>query len=178
MLQRLHPADRPFARLVMVGALFVLALLLWPWPAFAEGAAAAPASGLLDGFLAPLLTPQGLASAAGLVGTVLVLLGVNSEVRRRRVALGIFHAFHIIEDIDAERGDSMLDKEVEGLKALDRWMVSNGWRPLKPGEQEVAKLGFQAMNGATKVAEKVTAAAAELPEARPTAPIAPVPPGP
>jgi hypothetical protein len=105
----------------------------------------------MDKLLELILSPSGLVTAVGLVLTGLSFLLGSSEVRRRRVALATYHAFHIVEDMDTERADAKLDKAVEGLKAADDWMKAHGWRPLKPGEQEVAKLGFQALHGEDKV---------------------------
>lgn len=144
----------------------ILALL----PAVALAQAAAPAApGIGQHLLDLVLSPAGLAMGIGAVGSVLgIIFGVNA-VRRRRVALGVYHAFHVVEDLAAEtEGEDALDKATAGLKALNEWMVANGWRPLKPGEEVVAKLGFTALNGQTKLAEKAAAAAVEA--ASPPAP--------
>lgn len=140
-------------------------------PSFATGKEAAPfelpgdvaaqvsPAPTIGGKLLELVTsPAGLGTIATVVmGALGALLGSN-EIRRRRVALGVFHAFHIVEDIGAEiPGDDAFDKVARGLKAVDDYLKANGWRPLKPGELEVAKLGFQSLNGASKLAEKVTA---------------------
>lgn len=132
----------------------------------------------IGGKLLDLVTsPTGLGTIATIVlGALGGLLGTN-EIRRRRVALGVFHAFHIVEDIGAEiPGDDAFDKVARGLKAADDYLVANGWRPLKPGEQQVAKLGFQSLNGASKLAEKVQTAALEA--ALPAEPTQPVPQSP
>lgn len=93
------------------------------------------------------LSPTGLATIVGLLlGGVGLLTGTNA-IRRRRVALAVYHAFHVVEDLDTELNNTTLDKAVEGLKAADNWLKANGWRELKPGEQELAKLEFTAMNG-------------------------------
>ena len=120
-----------------------------------------------------LLSPSGLAMLVGAVGSVLGLVLGADVVRRRRVALAAYHAFHIVEDLASETDNKVDDKVAEGLKALDAYLVANGWRPLKPGETEVAKLTFTAMNGASKLAEKVAAGAIEA--AKPEAPVPPVP---
>lgn len=146
--------------------LALLALL----PAVALAQAAAPAApGIGQHLLDLVLSPAGLAMGVGAIGSVLGLIFGASEVRRRRVALGVYHAFHVVEDAAAEtEGTDALDKAAAGLKALNEWMVAQGWRPLKPGEEVVAKLGFTALNGQTKVSEKVAAAAVEA--ASPPAP--------
>lgn len=153
ILTRFDPFDRRF--LLALWALAVLALL-WPIAALADvpGAAVAAPS-LVDGFLAALFTPGGLATVAGTLVSILALIGVNTEVRRRRVALAVYHAFHVVEDIDNERNDATLDKAVAGLAAVDRYMVANGWRPLHPGEQLVAEMGFKALNGVAAAQEKL-----------------------
>lgn len=98
-----------------------------------------------------LLTPAGIATAVGVLLAGLAFVLGTAEVRRRRVALAVFHAFHIVADLDDELGTTKLDKVREGLKAADEWMRANGWRELKPGEVEVAKLGFRALHGEDKV---------------------------
>lgn len=115
--------------------------------------------------LTSFLSPAGLAAGLGVVGSILGLIVGNSEVRRRRVALATNAAFHIVEDIAAEdTSDNALDKVALGLKALNEYMLAHGWRPAKPGEQEVAKLNFKVLNGqaeaATSVAANAIAAAA------------------
>lgn len=107
--------------------------------------------------LSALLSPGGVAAALAVLGAILGAILGPSEVRRRRVALGAYYAFHIVEDIDKESTNPTLDKVATGLKALDQYFVANGWRPLKPGEQEVAKLQFTALNGQTVAAAKATA---------------------
>lgn len=101
-----------------------------------------------------LLSPVGIMTLLGVVGSGLGLL-VKTEVRRRRVALAVYHAYHIVEDLSAEDGkdNSAMDKAATGLKMADDWMIANGWRPLKPLEQAVAKLEFKSIHGETKMAE-------------------------
>jgi hypothetical protein len=99
-------------------------------------------------------------------------------VRRRRIALAAYHAFHVVEDLAAETTTTADDKVAAGLQALDAYLLANGWRPAKAGEQEVAKLEFQALNGEAKAEEKVrtnaAVAAAEATTATaPTPPVAP-----
>ena len=121
----------------------------------------APAPTVGAKLLELVTTPSGLGTIVMLVfGALGGLLGTN-EVRRRRVALGVYHAFHIVEDLSKETETTVDDKIAAGLKAADEYLVANGWRPLKPGEVAVAKLGFSALNGASKLAEKVQANAIE-----------------
>lgn len=105
-----------------------------------------------------ILSPTGLATGISLLlGGLGLLLGSN-EVRRRQVALAIHHGFLIAEDIASETpGEDAVDKIAAALKAADAYCTANGWRALKPGEQDVAKLTFTAQNGAQKVAEKIAA---------------------
>lgn len=132
----------------------ILLFLLAPLSAFA-----AESSSPVSSALSWLASPTGIIALLGVAG---FLLG-SAEVRRRRVALAIYHAFHVVEDVNAEfePGDtgSKLDKVRLGLKAADDWMVANGWRPLKPGEQDVAKLGFRRLNGEAEEAAAIQAKA-------------------
>lgn len=112
-----------------------------------------------DKLTALVTSEAGLGTIATIVlGALGGILGTN-EIRRRRVALGVYHAFHIVEDLSKETDNTVDDKIAAGLKAADDYLRANGWRALKPGELEVAKLGFQSLNGASKLAEKVAAAA-------------------
>lgn len=146
--------------------LFLASVLLISAVAPAQDIPAAPevlgpaAPTLGSQLLAMVASPAGIGGISAIVATVLGLIFGANEVRRRRVALGVYHAFHIVEDAAAETdGEDALDKVAAGLKAVDQYMVANGWRPLKPGEQVVAKLGFSSMNGKDKIDEKVSAAA-------------------
>lgn len=109
-----------------------------------------------------LLSPGGIAVAVMAIGGALSLLLGSSAVRKRRVALGIYHAFQIVNDVDHERGDTKLDKPKEGLRALNEWMIAQGWRPLKPGEEKLAELGFKALHGEEIQRAKVAAKAQAL----------------
>ncbi len=124
------------------------------------------AGSMLSGFFAQFVTPQGVAS---IVVTVLGLVaGAMSltALRKRQIAIVTQHAFHGVEDFAATTENTVDDKVAAGLKIADEWMAAQGWRPLKAEEQAVVKLGFTALNGATKLAEKVQTAAlaAALPE--------------
>lgn len=105
----------------------------------------------------------GLLLASGLPFLAKFIVGA---VRRRNIALGTYYVFHIVEDIadaitDGSTTDKVFDKAAEGLKQFDNYMKANGWRPLKPGEQEVALLKFKALHGEDIVAEKLAVAVAE-----------------
>lgn len=104
-----------------------------------------------------VLSPSGFGVIASVLGSVLALIVGTAEVRRRRVALAVYHAFHVVEDVSKETDTTADDKVAAGLRALDSYLVANGWRPLKPGEEQLAKLGFQSLNGAQALAEKVAA---------------------
>lgn len=127
-----------------------------------EAVVAPSAPSLGAGLLSALLSPGGIAAALAVLGSILGAILGPSEVRRRRVALGAYYAFHIVEDIDGEAQSTTLDKVAEGLKQVDAYFVANGWRPLKPGEQAVAKLQFTALNGQAVAAAKATAAGVGL----------------
>jgi len=117
---------------------------------------------LLKTLLELATSPSGIATIVGVVfGGIGLLTGTNA-IRRRRVALAVYHAFHLVEDLDNELGTEHLDKVSSGLKAADEWMRANGWRALKPSEQEVAKLGFTALNGQMHASAKVAAQAQAL----------------
>lgn len=112
-----------------------------------------------------LLTNLG-SIVAGLCLLLGLLLG-PSVVRRRRVALAIFHAFQIVEDLQAEAPSAGLGKAAQGLKAADEWMRANGWRPLHAGEQELAKLTFKSLNAQTDAHVAVIAGALSPPKPGP-----------
>lgn len=118
-----------------------------------------PTVSVLPGLLDQLLSPAGLGTLVAILGTVAGLLLGPSAVRRRRVALAVYHAYHIVNDVDNERNDGVLDKPKEGLRAANEYMIANGWRPLKPGEEHVARLGFQSLHGEEIQRVKVQAAA-------------------
>jgi hypothetical protein len=108
--------------------------------------------------LSGLLTPSNIAWAVGALLTLLGGLKFFSVDRKRQVALAIYHAFHIVEDIAAEtEGEDAFDKASEGLLAIDEYMRANGWRPLKPGERQIAELTFKSMNAQKAQAEKLAA---------------------
>lgn len=117
----------------------------------------APAPSVLGEFAKQFLTPQGIASAVlTVLGLIAGAAGLSAQ-RKRQIAIVTEHAFHAVEDFAATTETPIDDKVALGLKKADEWMRAQGWRPLKPGEVEVVKLGFEAINGATKVSEKVSA---------------------
>jgi hypothetical protein len=143
-----------------------------------------PTHTLLQQFLDALLTPSGIATAASLVAAALGLVLGNNAVRRRRLALAAYHAFHVVEDLSLETTSTADDKVAAGLKALDAYLLAQGWRAAKPGEQEVARLTFTALSGEAKLETKIRADAATTAaeaqaviEARPTPPLAAPPTG-
>lgn len=108
------------------------------------------------------LTPGGVATALGVVLSLVGGLVWLTSRRKRVVALAAYHAFHIVEDIGNElEGEDGFDKTARYLKELDAWLLANGWRPLKPGETAVAKMEAQALHGAEVAKAKVAIAAAE-----------------
>jgi hypothetical protein len=101
----------------------------------------------------------GLATLGVFTLSALALVLGEGAVRRRRVALATYHAFHIVEDLAAEcrtggQAFPFLDKASAGLRFADEWMRTHGWRPLKPGEQQRAQLAFKSLHGEAKVAQR------------------------
>jgi hypothetical protein len=143
--------------------LLALAVLLFGCPAWAQDTAAAAAPGpSLGSKLLELLSPGTVGTVLSLVAGAIGGLAFLTARRKKFVALGAYYAFHIVEDIGNEiEGPDGFDKTAEYLKQLDAYMVANGWRPLKPGEQDLAKLTAQALHGAEVAKAKVAIAAAE-----------------
>lgn len=146
------------------GAIMTLVLgvvVLGALTAFAQNVIVPPAPSILDTLKANFLSPAGL---GGLLATVAAIIGSISwfnQKRKKLIALAAFYAFHIIEDIGLEKeGNDAFDKAAAALKKLDEYMVANGWRALKPGEVEVAKMQLQALHGAEVAKAKVAEAAA------------------
>lgn len=132
-----------------------------PAPSFAlaQVEPAAPTPSVLGEFAKQFLTPTGIASAVlTVLGLIAGAAGLSAQ-RKRQVAIVTEHAFHAVEDFAATTETPIDDKVALGLRKADEWMRAQGWRPLKPGEVEVVKLGFEAINGSTKVAEKIAEAA-------------------
>ncbi|RKH94497.1 hypothetical protein D7Y15_42625 [Corallococcus sp. AB030] len=131
-----------------------LAVVLSAPVAFAQASTGASSS-ILDA----LLTPTSIGIVLGAVtGAIGLFAGGTwlTERRKRRIALGAYHAFHVVEDIAAEDPENTaLNKAAKGLEVIDTWMKANGWRPLKPGEQALVKLQFSALHGEQKAEEKV-----------------------
>ncbi|GHG79755.1 hypothetical protein [Comamonas sp. JC664] len=147
----------------------VLGTILAAPVALAQAAGAVPVvlaqavvPSVLDTILASVFSPSGIATVLGLLGTgVAFFLGGDwlNERRKRRIALGAYHAFNIVEDIAAENpADNGWDKAARGLQVVDEWFRANGWRPLKPHEQEVVKLSFSALHGDQKASLKASQA--------------------
>jgi len=128
---------------VVLGAAFA--------PVFAAAVSSSIISAALGFGLDHLGTLLGAILSIGAVGTFL------TAQRKRRIALATYHAFHIVEDIDAETGGTMgaVQKVDQGLKALDAYMLAQGWRPAKEGEQQVAKLTFTSMNAQANAAKAI-----------------------
>ncbi|WP_242592443.1 hypothetical protein [Corallococcus exiguus] len=125
-------------------------------------AQASTSSVLLDA----LLTPSNITLALGLVAGAVGLFagGTWLTTRRKRIVATVaFHAFHVVEDFAAMDGEeNALNKVAKGLEVADSWLKANGWRPLKPWEQEAVKLEFASIHGAQKADVKVRAEALEL----------------
>lgn len=130
-----------------------------PDVALAQAPAAAESIGdRLLGFV----SPGGVATLLGIVASAICGFSFMTASRKKRIALAAYHAFHIVEDVGNEiEGDDVFDKGARYLKELDAYMVANGWRPLKPGETEAARLTASALHGAEVAKAKVLVAAAE-----------------
>ena len=132
----------------------VLAVVITAPVALAQSTTGAGSS-ILDA----LLTPGNIGIALGVVASGVALFAGGtwlSATRKRRVALAAYHAFPVVEDIAAEDPEeNIVDKAARGLQVVDEWMRANGWRPLKPGEQELVRLEFKSLHGAQKAEEKV-----------------------
>jgi hypothetical protein len=126
----------------------------------AAQAEAAPHPTIGDKLLG-FVSPEGVLSILTMVGGAIGGLVWFTSRRKKLIALAAYHAFHIVEDIGLEiEGDDGFDKTARYLKELDAFMVANGWRQLKPGEVESAKLQAKALHGAEVAKAKVAAAAA------------------
>ncbi|WP_223644409.1 hypothetical protein [Corallococcus sp. EGB] len=125
----------------------------------APAALAQASTGTSSSILDALFTPTAIGIALGAVTSAVGLFAGGTwltERRKRRIALAAYHAFHVVEDIAAEDpAENLVDKAARGLQVVDEWMRSNGWRPLKPGEQSLVKLQFSALHGEQKAEEKV-----------------------
>ena len=70
-----------------------------------------------------LFSEKGLGILAVVVGAIGGLIGTN-EIRRRRLALATYHAFHVVEDLSKETENTADDKVAAGLKALDAYLLA------------------------------------------------------
>lgn len=86
---------------------------------------------------------------------------ITTAVRKRNVAQVAFHAFHIVEDLaddvtDGGKLDKALDWTKEILKAADDYCKAQGWRDLKPWEQNAVVLAAKSLSGQALVAASVS----------------------
>lgn len=135
---------------------FLLALFL-PLQVLAQDVPA-PAPSIWQTIWGFVSSPAGLGLIGSAVAAVAGLFGLAVN-RKRQLGLAAYHAYQIVNDIDAELGpeNTTLDKTREGLRAVDDWMKASGWRPLKPGEQPLVELQFKSLHGQEKQAVKVQA---------------------
>lgn len=110
---------------------------------------------LAEQFLSPTGVMAILATLLTIIGSF-IGLSVNAK---RRVALGSYHAFHVVEDIAAETDTPIDNKAVPYLKALNDYFLANNWRAPKPAEQQQALLLAKELSGEEKSKQKVAAAA-------------------
>jgi len=144
----------------MLLVLCLLAVLVLA-PAVALAQTTAPAaSSPLSGLLAQFLTPAGIATIVGTLASIIFGIWKLSDLRKKQVSEAIHNGFHLVEDLAVTTDNTIDDKVAAGLKAIDDYMAAHGWRALKPDEVEQAKLGFSALNGQSKVAEKAASLAA------------------
>jgi hypothetical protein len=111
--------------------------------------------------------------AAVLAALPLVAKHVVSNIRRRNIADAVFHIFHgsetLAEDItDGGKLDQVLDKIVPVLDEVDKWMLANGWRPLKSYEKERAGMLLKSLAGQQVAAEQRAYASAVIVKGSPT----------
>jgi hypothetical protein len=103
-----------------------------------------------DLILSLFTLPNIAVAATAIVGLLGTIFG-GSALRRRRIALATFHAFHIAQDIASETtGEDAFDKLSAALEAADRYMLANGWRPLKDGEKALVSVHVQSLSGQAK----------------------------
>lgn len=113
-------------------------------------------SAALDRFL----SPSGILSVLGGLGGLTGLVAWLTQRRKKFIAYAIHHGFMIAENagIEDDEEDSKVDKAAIALKAIDEWMLKNGWRPLTPEEKLIAELQLQAKHGEEVAKAKVQAA--------------------
>ncbi|RKH86923.1 hypothetical protein D7Y21_19985 [Corallococcus sp. AB045] len=127
-------------------------------------ALAQASTGASSSILDALLTPTNIAIAA--VSVIGLFSGVSwlTETRKRCIALAVYHACHVMEDIKAEckaagKSYPFVDITEAALGNANEYMVANGWRTLKPREQASATLQFKSLHGEAKVQEQALSVA-------------------
>lgn len=107
--------------------------------------------------LLQFVTPTNITIAvSALLGLAATLLGFAkySDSRRRNIALATFHGYHIAKDIaDATKGEDAWDLVAAALESADKYMVANGWRPLKEGEKVLVGMTVQSLKSQDKTIE-------------------------
>lgn len=98
---------------------------------------------------------------------------VVSSIRRRNIADAVFHVYHgsetLAEDItDGSKFDQVLDKVVPVLGEVDQWMLSHGWRALKPYEKTRAEMLLKSLAGQQVAAEQRAYASAVIVKGEPS----------
>lgn len=127
----------------------------------AQAASAAPSllSKLFD-----LVTPGSVGAVLAVVLSAIGGFQFFTEKRKKAVALATYYGFHVVEDVVDNLDDGAAKdgfaKVDTALKAVDEWMVANGWRPLKPGEVSAAKIQLSAIAGENVVKQGIAIAAA------------------
>jgi hypothetical protein len=148
----------------------ILVALLFPLVAIAQ---TVDTSTVPPGFVDRFLTPAGVATVLGMVLSAVAAFQFFTAKRKKILALAVYHAFHIVEDIGAElEGEDGFDKTATFLKAINDLLVKQGYRPLKPGEMDVATLEAKALHGGEIAKAKVleTAIATQVAAAKVASP--------
>ena len=111
----------------------------------------------VDRLVDAALSPAGLASFLSLVGAVLGAVAGGSVVRKRRIAKAVAAAYHLVEAVSSETTTPLDDKAAEGLKQLDRYLLTQGWREASEDEKARALLEFKVQHGEDARAETIAA---------------------
>jgi hypothetical protein len=138
------------------------ALAQTPAPPAPEVAPAAPSIGQqLGSQLLSFVSPGGVATVLGVVGSLVAGVAWLTSRRKRIIASLLHRAYQGVNDIAAsDEVTDGWDKTAAYLAEIDKRLVALGWRPLDPEEQEVAKLEAKALHGAEQQAIKIASAAA------------------
>jgi hypothetical protein len=86
--------------------------------------------------------------ALGIISSLAGGFKLLNVIRKRNVATAIYHAYNIVNDLAAaNKSGEAFNKSATALRSVDSWMIANGWRTLKPNEQELALLSWKSRHG-------------------------------